>query len=312
MFIRQYILAGFGILLLCAGTLAAQEQPRPDPAKPGGPLYSLPYEPGLAFLVGQGYLEAPTHEGLYAIDWLMPEETPVLAARDGVVVEAVDAFAKSGLTEEMKDKANYIVIRHEDGSRSHYYHLARGGVKVKVGQAVKEGEVIALSGNTGYSATPHLHFFVDRLENGRAVSFPVLYKSGNDQPYEIVRGGKYPAPGGKPAPDEGPLAGVAGTGELSSIRPKLIAIVKAAKTPAQAAADLKRHLLDNRSAYKKIYKETFAKSQRGDKSAMKELQDYLGGMDLQSQPEIARLLADPAAASTANEAMQVWWELFAM
>jgi hypothetical protein len=212
----------------------------------------------------------------------------------------------------MKSKANYIVLRHEDGNRSHYYHLAQGGVKVKIGQQVKEGEVIALSGNTGYSATPHLHFFVDRLENGRSVSFPVLYKSGGDEPYDIVRGGKYLAPGGTAEPDEGPLAGIKGTGELSSIRPKLIAIVKAAKTPEQAAVDLKKHLLTHRAEYKKIYKAKFAKSQKGDKSAMKELQDYLGGMDLQTQPEIAKLLADPNAQSTTNEAMQIWWELFAM
>ena len=150
--------------------------------------------------------------------------------------------------------------------------------------------MIALSGNTGFSATPHLHFFVDQLEDGQSVTFPVLYKSGEDEPFDIVRGGKYLAPGGKAPADEGPLAGVHGTGELSSIRPKLIEIVKAAKTPEQAAVDLKKHLLSNRAAYKKIYKETFAKSQKGDKSAMKELQDYLNGMDLQSQPEIARLL----------------------
>jgi hypothetical protein len=310
MFIQQCILAG--LLMLCGTPLCAQDQPRPEPTKPGGPFYALPYEPGSSFLVGQGYFEFPTHENIYAIDWQMPEETPVLAARDGAVVEAVDSFAKSGLTEDLKNKANYLVIRHEDGSRAHYYHLAQNGLKVKIGQSVKEGEVIALSGNTGYSATPHLHFFVDRLENGRSVSFPVLYKSGGDEPFDVVRGGKYLAPGGKAPPDEGPLAGIQGTGELSSIRPKLIAIVKAAKTPEQAAVDLKKHLLANRAAYKMIYKETFAKSQKGDKSAMKELQDYLGGMDLQTQPEIARLLVDPAAEGAANEALQVWWELFAM
>lgn len=278
----------------------------------GGTLWSLPYEPGSSFLVGQGYLEGPTHDDIYAIDWLMPEETPVVAARDGVVVEAVDSFSKSGLTEEMKNKANYLVLRHEDSSRSHYLHLAQGGVKVKIGQAVKEGEVIALSGNTGYSSTPHLHFFVDRLENGRAVSFPVLYKSGGDEPFEIVHGGKYLAPGGKAEEEDGPLAGIKGTGELSSIRPKLIEVVKAAKTPEQAAIDLKKYLLAHRAEIKKTYKATFAKSQKGDKAAMKELQDYLGGMDLQTQPEIAKLLADPSAQSTANEAMQIWWELFAM
>jgi murein DD-endopeptidase MepM/ murein hydrolase activator NlpD len=310
MYIRQCVFTV--VMILCNAAIFAEDEPRPEPAKPGGVQYSLPYEPGSAFLVGQGYFDFPTHENHYDIDWEMPEETPIVAARDGVVVDFVDSFSKGALTEDMKSKANYLVLRHEDGSRTNYYHLAQNGVKVKIGQTVKEGDVIALSGNTGYSSTPHLHFFVDRLENGRSVTFPVLYKSGGDAPFDIVRGGKYLAPGGKAPPDEGPLAGIQGTGELSSIRSKLIEIVKAAKTPEQAAVDLKKHLLGHRAEYKKIYKETFAKAQKGDKSAMKELQDYLNGMDLHSQPDIARLLMDPTAQSTANEAMLVWWELFAM
>jgi hypothetical protein len=264
------------------------------------------------FLVGGGYFEWPTHVDTYAIDWQMPEETPIVAAGEGTVVEAVDSFSKSGLTEDMKSKTNYVVIQHPNGTRSHYYHLAQNGVKVKVGQNVKEGEVIALSGNTGFSATPHLHFFIDKLVEGKWTTFPALYKSGEAEPFDIVNGGKYLAPGGKSEAEEGPLAGVQGTGELTSIRPKLIEIVKAAKTPEQAAVDLKKHLLANRASYKKIYKETFAKAQKGDKSAMKELQDYMNGMDLQSQPEIARLIEDPDAKGTANEAMLVWWELFAL
>ena len=52
----------------------------------------------------------------------------------------------------------------------------------------------------------------------------------------------------------------------------MIALVKAEKDPEKAATLLKRHLLDNRAAYHKKYKEVFAKSQKGDKPSMKELQ----------------------------------------
>lgn len=307
---RSCILTVFAIFF--AVPLFAEDAPRPERAKPDAPSFSLPYEPGTAFLVGQGYFEFPTHENAYAIDWIMPEETPIVAAGDGTVVEAVDSFSKSGLTEDMKSKSNYVVIEHPNGTRSHYFHLAQNGVKVKIGQKVKEGEVIALSGNTGFSSTPHLHFFIDKQVGGQWTTFPALYKSGEAEPFDIVPGGKYLAPGGKTEAEEGPLAGVQGTGELTSIRPKLVEIVKAAKTPEQAAVDLKKHLLANRASYKKIYKETFAKAQKGDKSAMKELQDYMQGMDLQSQPDIARLLEDPDAKGTTNEAMLVWWELFAL
>jgi hypothetical protein len=211
----------------------------------------------------------------------------------------------------MKTKGNFIRIQHDDDSRALYYHIAQNGAKVKIGQQVKEGQLIALSGNTGFSAAPHLHFLVDRLENGKYVSVPTLFKSGADEPFDVVHGGRYTAPGGEAKPDEGSLQGVKGTGELSSIRPKLIALVKAEKDPEKAAALLKRHLLDNRAAYHKTYKEVFARSRKGDKPSMEELELFLNGMDLHSQPEIARLVADPASAGTANEALLIWWDLFA-
>ncbi|MBN2024414.1 MAG: M23 family metallopeptidase [Pirellulales bacterium] len=302
----------FGVLFaLSAAPLAAQNGMRPPDVEPVGPLYSLPYEPGATFEVTQGYLEYPTHENIYAIDWLMPEETPILAARAGVVIEVVDSFSKSGLTEDMKQKGNSVRIRHDDGSRAVYHHIAHRGAKVKVGQRVQEGQRIAMSGNTGFSATPHLHFMVDVPQGGQYVSVPILFKSGEDEPFDVVTGGKYTAPGGKPAAEEGPLEGVEGTGELSSIRPRLVALVRAEKDPRKAAALLKRHLLDHRAAYHKKYKELFAKSQKGDKPSMKELQLFLDDMDLQAQPDIARLIVNPASASTAQEALLIWWELFA-
>jgi murein DD-endopeptidase MepM/ murein hydrolase activator NlpD len=300
------------VSLTAASHLLAQEKLKPAKADPNGPLYSLPYEPGTSPLVVQGYLEFPTHENEYAIDWLMPEETPILAVRDGIVTKTESSFSESGLKDELRDKGNHVVIRHDDGAYSAYWHIEQDGVKVKVGQRVREGETIALSGNTGYSATPHLHFVVYHIVDGRRESFPTLFKSGGDRPFAIVPGGKYLAPGGAPKPEEGPLAGVKGTGELSSIRPRLLAMVRAVDNPKQAAVTLKKHLLKNRAAYHDLYKKTFAKAQKGDKSAMRELQEFLNQMDLQAQPEIAALLADEDAKSTADEAVQIWWALFAM
>lgn len=297
---------GWGLLWLFCSVAEAAIEPSATP------LYSLPYPPGEEFLVGQGYLDFPTHEGQYAIDWLMPEGTPILAARKGVVVEAIDVFSKSGLTSDFWNKANRVVVQHDDGTFALYYHLLHQGIKVKVGQQVSEGQELALSGNTGYSATPHLHFMVYRQTNGGMESFPVLYRSGTDEPFAIVRGAKYRAPGGSPKPEEGPLKGIRGTGQLSSIRPTLVALVKKAASPAEAAVKLKAHLLENRVAYHKTYKDVFAKAQTGDKTAMRELQDFLEGMDLHTQPEIARLLVDPETESTAGEAMNIWWGLFAL
>ena len=96
----------------------------------------------------------------YAYDFLLPIGTPVLAARAGEVVAAVDWFGRGGRSKEHKAKANYVALRHAPGLYSRYYHLAKASVRVRVGQRVEAGELIGCSGNSGFSSAPHLHFDV--------------------------------------------------------------------------------------------------------------------------------------------------------
>ncbi len=69
---------------------------------------------------------------------------------------------------------NLVIIEHEFGYRSYYGHLSRS--LVKNGQQVKPGETIALSGNTGRSTGPHLHFEIRK--NGRALNPMTFLKRG--------------------------------------------------------------------------------------------------------------------------------------
>ncbi|KAG1443152.1 hypothetical protein G6F57_018191 [Rhizopus arrhizus] len=57
-------------------------------------------------------------------------------------------------------RANFIRVLHSDGSMALYGHLQAGGMRVRRGQAVQAGQPIGLSGNSGYSSAPHLHFVV--------------------------------------------------------------------------------------------------------------------------------------------------------
>ena len=101
-----------------------------------------------------------------AIDLRAAVGTPVYAAEDGTVdwVQAWDGHSTSG----DQSYGNLVRIRHADynGSKLQtlYAHLKES--KVKYGQAVKEGELIGYSGNTGNSTGPHLHFEV-RLDGAR-------------------------------------------------------------------------------------------------------------------------------------------------
>lgn len=144
--------------------------------------YHLPFESGSSFLVMQGYGGEFSHKGelQYAMDFDMPEGTPVHAARAGTVVKLEEKNAKGGPTKEMMDFANYVTIMHGDGTFADYSHLKKGGVAVEVGQRVQSGQLIGYSGNTGFSTGPHLHFIVKKVKRGGGfISIPVKFVTVN-------------------------------------------------------------------------------------------------------------------------------------
>jgi murein DD-endopeptidase MepM/ murein hydrolase activator NlpD len=134
-----------------------------DPAA----LYRLPWPDGRAFVIGQ----APggpvvTHKSpasRNAVDISMPEGTPVVAARAGLVFFTVSENDQGGFDEAYRSKANVVRILHDDGTVGNYVHLRHDGVAVKEGERVEAGKVIGYSGSTGLSAGPHLHFAVTRV-----------------------------------------------------------------------------------------------------------------------------------------------------
>jgi hypothetical protein len=157
-------------------------------------VYQLPYEPGRKFRVTQGYNGGFSHKGsnLYAIDWQMPEGTPVYAARGGEVVKVKDDSDTGGSSMKYDQYNNYVLIRHPDGTLGHYCHLKKGGCEVLVGQQVNTGDLIAHSGNTGFSSGPHLHFSVYKTKNGRErESLPITFKTIDEPATTLVSGRAY-------------------------------------------------------------------------------------------------------------------------
>lgn len=102
----------------------------------------------------------------WAIDFLVPDGTEVLAAEDGVIVEAIDSNFAWGDSEEFRDQLNYVTIKHGNGEFSQYCHLATQSFRqtgLKVGDTVKKGDQIARVGKTGWTDRDHLHFLVFKV-----------------------------------------------------------------------------------------------------------------------------------------------------
>ncbi|GBC55110.1 peptidoglycan DD-metalloendopeptidase family protein [Pseudomonas stutzeri] len=122
--------------------------------------YPLPWRGG-PFRLTQGANGQYSHftpKGRYAVDIAMPEGTPIVAARGGMVVKIENEQSGRG----NNPAGNFVRILHDDGTMGVYLHLMKGSVAVREGQRVETGTRIARSGNTGNSTGPHLHFVVQR------------------------------------------------------------------------------------------------------------------------------------------------------
>lgn len=152
-------------------------------------LYAVPFGGSQPRELVQGYAGEGSHLGSmrYSLDFAMPEGTPVLAAREGVVLYVQDGFLEGGADPALLEQANLVVVAHRDGTMASYGHLA-AGLLVAVGDRVTEGDVLGLSGQTGFTAQPHLHFHVGlRLlgEPGRTIAVQLRDKLGRRLPLEV-------------------------------------------------------------------------------------------------------------------------------
>lgn len=123
----------------------------------------IPFGCGRAFPISQGHdtgshLDNDTH----AWDFRMPEGTPIVAARDGVVRMARGDSTVGACDPKFAPYANYVVVDHGNGYETQYLHFS--AVVVRPGETVKQGQLLGFSGNTGWSCGAHLHFKVARAD----------------------------------------------------------------------------------------------------------------------------------------------------
>lgn len=116
-----------------------------------------------------GYSGCAGHHDRPALDIGVPVGTPVYASGPGIVSTADTAGGGRG---------TYVDLVHPDGSSSHYFHLSE--LAVGFGQVVDRGELIGLSGSTGSSSAPHLHYEEHGFDGQPRPIGPMLGRVGSE------------------------------------------------------------------------------------------------------------------------------------
>jgi murein DD-endopeptidase MepM/ murein hydrolase activator NlpD len=174
----------------CSGYIKAENSP-----------YILPYKQGDDYRLVQGNCSRYSHFGLrrYAYDFGLPVKTEIIAARGGIVlstdmIHPDNSYSvKKSYRKSNKPKGNSVVIAHNDGTVGFYYHLMQGSAVVKPGDRVVQGEVIAQSGNSGFTTGAHLHFEVRRSKFDRQ-TLPVSFRNAAPvEEFELKAGNHYSA-----------------------------------------------------------------------------------------------------------------------
>lgn len=160
--------------------------------------YILPWQVGETYKVGQGNCTFGSHRedslGKYAYDFPMPLGTSIVASRAGTVVHVVESHVDGT---GIKGEENVVVIEHDDGSIAIYGHLTTLGAQVEKHQEVAQGDLIGLSGNSGGSTAPHLHFHVEsctqKIENCTREAVPINFSNTHAHIDGLVQGKSYRA-----------------------------------------------------------------------------------------------------------------------
>ncbi len=150
--------------------------------------------------VSQGYEGKHTHKGEWssAIDFNLVDEAekthgnsevscedyycynkPVVAPANGVVVEIIDNVDDNepGKVNSVQNWGNTVIIKHLNDLYTQISHIKRGTFRISIGDFVKQGDILALCGNSGRSPEPHLHFQVQLtpLPGAKTFSYPFSY-----------------------------------------------------------------------------------------------------------------------------------------
>jgi murein DD-endopeptidase MepM/ murein hydrolase activator NlpD len=155
--------------------------------------YVLPYPVGKVYYCSQGFNSSFSHYDTfkYAVDFDMPVGTLVTATRAGRVVYVVENYSDN---DHVIGHENVVIVMHEDSTYARYTHLTTNGALVERNQLLMPGDTLGLSGSSGESNHPHLHFDVTKTFTGRFdMTIPFDFMNTSPHPVGLKSGLFYEA-----------------------------------------------------------------------------------------------------------------------
>ena len=157
----------------------------------------IPLSEGVGYKICQspdGPFTTHTRGKKNAIDFCADENSLIIAAQSGVVIEVIQEYTQGGRNIALLGKENKIKVLHDDGLTAVYAHIAHKSAFVNVGDRVDQGQKLAKVGNVGYSSGPHLHFELTQpreqlnAENQIYDVMPALFVDRNNQVIQMKYG----------------------------------------------------------------------------------------------------------------------------
>jgi len=162
-------------------------------------IYHLPFQRGVVSQIGQGYMGSFSHQAgtdtEYALDFVEPEGTLVCAARPGIVVAIKsDSHLGGADLKKIAHAANYVVVKHPDGTYGNYLHLSYKSPMVSLGESVVTGQPLGRVGATGAVTEPHLHFDVGvPIDGHKRKTLPTKFTCEEGTHIQLQEGQNYTA-----------------------------------------------------------------------------------------------------------------------
>ncbi len=141
-------------------------------------ILALPFKEGKTRIVTQGYFGKYSHQGEHALDFRLRKGEAVFAAREGIVYDLKEDEDRNFWKGIKSYRANFVILKHDDGTFSKYMHMQKEGVLVNVGDTIAKGELIAEAGSTGNSTMSHLHLVCYKInDKGEKITFPTFFET---------------------------------------------------------------------------------------------------------------------------------------